>query len=124
MIVLSLFSSAYVAEVVRGGLQSIPKGQKEAATALGLDTFKELFFITLPQAIRIVIPAIVSTFIAIFKGYFFSFYTWNYRFIKRIGRLIPEQQQEFYGKSIEVLTDCSPFILGSFNNSFTNKQIN
>ena len=40
MIVLSLFSSAYVAEVVRGGLQSIPKGQKEAATALGLNTFK------------------------------------------------------------------------------------
>ena len=70
MIVLSLFSSAYVAEVVRGGLQSIPKGQKEAATALGLDTFKELFFITLPQAIRIVIPAIVSTFIAIFKDTF------------------------------------------------------
>ena len=49
MIVLSLFSSAYVAEVVRGGLQSIPKGQKEAATALGLNTFKELFFITLHQ---------------------------------------------------------------------------
>ncbi|MCH2494515.1 MAG: amino acid ABC transporter permease [Dehalococcoidia bacterium] len=102
MIVLSLFSSAYVAEVVRGGLQSIPKGQKEAATALGLDTFKELFFITLPQAIRIVIPAIVSTFIAIFKDTSLVFIL-GITDLLRIGRLIPEQQQEFYGKSIEVL---------------------
>ena len=102
MIVLSLFSSAYVAEVVRGGLQSIPKGQKEAATALGLNTFMELFFITLPQAIRIVIPAIVSTFIAIFKDTSLVFIL-GITDLLRIGRLIPEQQQEFYGKSIEVL---------------------
>lgn len=102
MIVLSLFSSAYVAEVVRGGLQSIPKGQKEAATALGLNTFLELFFITMPQAIRIVIPAIVSTFIAIFKDTSLVFIL-GITDLLRIGRLIPEQQQEFYGKSIEVL---------------------
>ena len=102
MIVLSLFSSAYVAEVVRGGLQSIPKGQKEAATALGLNTFMELLFITLPQAIRIVIPAIVSTFIAIFKDTSLVFIL-GITDLLRIGRLIPEQQQEFYGKSIEVL---------------------
>ncbi|MEC7837591.1 MAG: amino acid ABC transporter permease [Chloroflexota bacterium] len=102
MIVLSLFSSAYVAEVVRGGLQSIPKGQKEAATALGLNTYLELFFITLPQAIRIVIPAIVSTFIAIFKDTSLVFIL-GITDLLRIGRLIPEQQQEFYGKSIEVL---------------------
>ena len=102
MIVLSLFSSAYIAEVVRGGLQSIPKGQKEAATALGLNTFLELFFITMPQAIRIVIPAIVSTFIAIFKDTSLVFIL-GITDLLRIGRLIPEQQQEFYGKSIEVL---------------------
>ena len=102
MIVLSLFSSAYVAEVVRGGLQSIPKGQKEAATALGLNTFLELLFITMPQAIRIVIPAIVSTFIAIFKDTSLVFIL-GITDLLRIGRLIPEQQQEFYGKSIEVL---------------------
>ena len=102
MIVLSLFSSAYVAEVVRGGLQSIPKGQKEAATALGLTTFKELLFITLPQSIRIVIPAIVSTFIPIFKDTSLVFIL-GITDLLRIGRLIPEQQQEFYGKSIEVL---------------------
>lgn len=102
MIVLSLFSSAYIAEVVRGGLQSIPKGQKEAATALGLNTYLELLYITLPQAIRIVIPAIVSTFIAIFKDTSLVFIL-GITDLLRIGRLIPEQQQEFYGKSIEVL---------------------
>ena len=102
MIVLSLFSSAYIAEVVRGGLQSIPKGQKEAATALGFNTYLELLFITLPQAIRIVIPAIVSTFIAIFKDTSLVFIL-GITDLLRIGRLIPEQQQEFYGKSIEVL---------------------
>jgi len=102
MIVLSLFSSAYIAEVIRGGLQSIPKGQKEAATALGLSSIKELIFIVLPQAIRVVIPAVVSTFIAIFKDTSLVFIL-GITDLLRVGRLIPEQQQEFYGKSIETL---------------------
>ena len=102
MIVLSLFSSAYIAEVIRGGLQSIPKGQKEAATALGLNSIQELLFIVLPQALRVVIPAIVSTFIAIFKDTSLVFIL-GITDLLRIGRLIPEQQQEFYGKSIETL---------------------
>ena len=102
MIVLSLFSSAYIAEVIRGGLQSIPRGQKEASKALGLNSFMELFFIVLPQAIRVVIPAIVSTFIAIFKDTSLVFIL-GITDLLRVGRLIPEQQQEFYGKSIEVL---------------------
>ena len=102
MIVLSLFSSAYIAEVIRGGLQSIPRGQLEASRALGLNTFSELSFIILPQAIRVVIPAIVSTFIAVFKDTSLVFIL-GITDLLRIGRLIPEQQQEFYGKSIEVL---------------------
>ena len=102
MIVLSLFSSAYIAEVIRGGLQSIPKGQIEASTALGLGPIMELLFIVLPQAIRVVIPAIVSTFIAIFKDTSLVFIL-GITDLLRIGRLIPEQQQEFYGKSIETL---------------------
>ena len=101
-IVLSLFSSAYIAEVIRGGLQSIPKGQIEASTALGLGPIMELLFIVLPQAIRVVIPAIVSTFIAIFKDTSLVFIL-GITDLLRIGRLIPEQQQEFYGKSIETL---------------------
>ncbi len=64
---LSLFSSAYMAEVVRGGLQAIPKGQFEAADALGLNYSMSMRLIVLPQALKIVIPNIVSTFIGLFK---------------------------------------------------------
>jgi general L-amino acid transport system permease protein len=64
---VALFSSAYMAEVVRGGLQAIPKGQYEAAGALGLSYWKMMGLIVLPQALRIVIPGIVNTFIGLFK---------------------------------------------------------
>ena len=62
-----LFSAAYMAEVVRGGLQAIPKGQYEAAEALGLSYWKMMGLIILPQALKIVIPGIVNTFIGLFK---------------------------------------------------------
>ena len=64
---VSLFSAAYMAEVVRGGLQAIPKGQYEAAQALGLTYWKMMGLIVLPQALRIVIPGIVNTLIGLFK---------------------------------------------------------
>lgn len=64
---VSIFSSAYMAEVIRGGLQAIPKGQYEAADALGLNYFSKMTFIVLPQAIKLVIPGIVNTFIGMFK---------------------------------------------------------
>jgi general L-amino acid transport system permease protein len=67
MIGIALFSSAYMAEVVRGGLQAIPKGQYEGAMALGLNYWKMMGLIVLPQALRIVIPGIVNTFIGLFK---------------------------------------------------------
>ena len=102
MIILSLFASAYIAEVIRGGLQSIPKGQKEASTALGIGPLFEMAYIVLPQAIRVVIPTIVSTFIAIFKDTSLVFIL-GITDVLRIGRLIPEQQQAFYGKSIQTL---------------------
>lgn len=62
-----LFSAAYLAEVVRGGLQAIPKGQYEAADAMGLSYWKKTGFIVLPQALRICIPPLVNTFIGLFK---------------------------------------------------------
>jgi len=102
MIVLSLFASAYIAEVIRGGLQSIPKGQEEASFALGINSISTTIFIVLPQAIRIVIPTVVSTFIAIFKDTSLVFIL-AITDLLRIGRLIPEQQQAFFGKSIESL---------------------
>lgn len=64
---VSIFASAYMAEVIRGGLQAIPKGQYEAADALGLGSFHKMTFIILPQAIKLVIPGIVNTFIGMFK---------------------------------------------------------
>jgi general L-amino acid transport system permease protein len=67
LIGVALFSAAYMAEVVRGGLQAIPKGQYEAADALGLSYWKSMRLIILPQALKIVIPGIVNTFIGLFK---------------------------------------------------------
>ena len=67
MIGITLFQSAYTAEAVRGGLSAIPKGQYEAAMALGLGYWKRTWFIILPQALKISIPSIVNTFIALFK---------------------------------------------------------
>ena len=66
-IVITLFSAAYMAENIRGGLQALHPGQVEAARALGLPGWQTTLFISLPQAIRNVIPAIVGQFIALFK---------------------------------------------------------
>lgn len=67
LIGIIMFQSAYMAEVVRGGLQAIPKGQHEAAQALGLSYWKTMALIILPQALKLMIPGIVNTFIALFK---------------------------------------------------------
>ncbi len=64
---VSLFAAAYMAEVVRGGLQAIPKGQFEAADSLGLNYYLNMRLIILPQALKIVIPGIVGNFIGLFK---------------------------------------------------------
>jgi general L-amino acid transport system permease protein len=67
IIMVTLFSSAYMAEVIRGGLAALPRGQYEAADALGLDYWKSMRLIILPQALKISIPGIVNTFIGLFK---------------------------------------------------------
>jgi general L-amino acid transport system permease protein len=67
LLVIVLFESAYMAEIVRGGLQSIPRGQVEAAQALGLGPLQTTRFVVLPQALRNVIPAMVGQFISLFK---------------------------------------------------------
>jgi len=63
----AIFSGAYMAEVIRGGLQAIPRGQEEAASALGLSWWKTTALVVLPQALRHVIPGIVNSFISLFK---------------------------------------------------------
>lgn len=64
---VTLFTSAYMAEVVRGGLQAIPRGQYEAGASLGLGYWQRMYFIILPQALKHVIPGIVNNFISLFK---------------------------------------------------------
>ncbi|MDM0087236.1 MULTISPECIES: amino acid ABC transporter permease [unclassified Variovorax] len=66
-IAIILFAAAYIAEIVRGGLQALPKGQYEGAESLGLSYWQQMRKIILPQALKIVIPPLVSTFIALFK---------------------------------------------------------
>ncbi len=67
VVVLTLFTAAYVAEIVRGGLQAVPSGQEEAAQAVGLSPIQVISSIVLPQALRAVIPALVGQFISLFK---------------------------------------------------------
>ncbi len=81
---VALFSSAYMAEVVRAGLQSIPKGQYEAAHALGLGYWRTLALVVLPQALKVTIPNIVNSFIALFKDTTLVFFVGIFDFLKAI----------------------------------------
>jgi general L-amino acid transport system permease protein len=67
IIMVTLFSAAYMAEIIRGGLAALPKGQYEAADALGLDYWQAMRLIIMPQALKISIPNIVNNFISLFK---------------------------------------------------------
>ncbi|MFD1744474.1 amino acid ABC transporter permease [Rhizobium helianthi] len=67
LIGVSIFSSAYMAEVIRGGLQAMPRGQYEGADSLGLSYWQKMRLVILPQALKLVIPGIVNTFIGLFK---------------------------------------------------------
>ena len=67
IILVTFFAAAYIAEVIRGGLAALPRGQYEAADALGLDYWRAQRLIIMPQALKIAIPGIVSTFIGLFK---------------------------------------------------------
>jgi general L-amino acid transport system permease protein len=100
MIVLVVFSSAYIAEIVRGGLQSLPKGQREAGMALGLNEFNITWFIIIPQAIRAVIPALVSQFIALWKD---TTLVYALSLTELLGAAnAAVAQPDFVGKQIEV----------------------
>jgi len=81
---VALFSSAYMAEVVRAGLQSMPKGQYEAAHALGLSYWQSLRLIILPQALKVTIPNIVNSYIALFKDTTLVFFVGIFDFLNTI----------------------------------------
>lgn len=67
IVAVCLFAGAYMAETVRGGLQSIPRGQYDAAKSIGLGYWPTMLFVILPQALRAMIPNIVTSFISLFK---------------------------------------------------------
>jgi len=92
---MALFNAAYLAENVRGGLQSISIGQKEASRALGLSTLQETVFITLPQALRAVLPALVGQTIALFKDTSLVTIVGLFDFLHIARSVIPSQSQPF-----------------------------
>lgn len=116
------FTAAYLAEVVRGGLQSIGRGQNEAAKALGLNTAQTLWFIVLPQALRNVIPAIVGQFISLFK---------DTSLVAIIGLLELAgiansviSQQEFLGRQNEVLVFIAAvYFIFCYAMTFASRQL-
>jgi general L-amino acid transport system permease protein len=99
---MTFFASAYTAENVRGGLQAIPRGQIEAAKALGLDSFQTTLLIVLPQALRMVIPAIVGQFIALFMDTTLA-YIVGLTELLTIGRAILQSNTEWLLLDMEVL---------------------
>jgi general L-amino acid transport system permease protein len=98
LIAFILFTAAYVAEIVRGGLQSVPAGQTEAAVALGLPPWKVTRLIVLPQALRNVIPAMVGQFISLFKDTSLVFII-GLTDLLRVARGVT-QQPDFLGQGL------------------------
>jgi general L-amino acid transport system permease protein len=92
LIGIALFASAYMAEVVRAGLQAIPKGQFEGAMALGLGYRQRMRLVILPQALKITIPNIVNTYIGLFKDTTLVFMVGIFDFLRtiEIARIDPK----------------------------------
>jgi len=112
IVAYTLFSSAYMAETIRGGLQAIPKGQYEAADALGFNALQKMRFIILPQALRVVIPAIVGQFIGAYKSSSLVSIVGLFDFLGS-NRLVLSNEK-FFGLRIEVyLFMAIVYFLGS-----------
>lgn len=99
IVVFTLFTAAYMAEIVRGGLQSVPKGQFEAAKALGLSPPRQTFLIVLPQALRNVIPAQIGQLISLFKDTALAGVAMGLFELLRVSEAIT-QQPDFRGQGL------------------------
>jgi general L-amino acid transport system permease protein len=97
IVVFTFFTGAYVAEIVRGGLQSLPPGQEEAAKAVGLSPISTTFLVVLPQALRNVIPALVGQLISLFKDTTLAGAAMGLFDLLRVGEVIT-QQGDFRGQ--------------------------
>ena len=122
-IVITLFSAAYMAENIRGGLQAIHRGQAEAAASLGLPNWQITMFITLPQAIRNVIPAIVGQFISLFKDTSLV-YIIGMLDVVEIGRAYIQGNPEFIPSAKELFIFLAfVFWIFTYNMSYVSRRI-
>lgn len=125
VVTFTLFTAAYLAEIVRGGLQSVPRGQEEAAKALGLSPFTQTSRIILPQALRNVIPAQIGQFISLFKDTTLAGLALGI-FDLLDGARVITQQQDFRGQGliIETLAFVAfMFWVGSFTMSRESQRL-
>ena len=122
-IVITLFSAAYMAENIRGGLQAIHRGQAEAAASLGLPNWQITMFITLPQAIRNVIPTIVGQFISLFKDTSLV-YIIGMLDVVEIGRAYIQGNPEFIPSAKELFIFLAfVFWIFTYNMSYVSRRI-
>jgi len=103
IVTFTLFTAAYLAEIVRGGLQSVPRGQEEAAKSVGLSPTKQMGLIVLPQALRNVIPAQIGQFISLFKDTTLAGLALGILDMLSAAQAIT-QQQDFRGQGLIVET--------------------
>ena len=123
LIGITIFSAAYMAENVRGGLQAVPQGQIEAAKAVGMNGFQINLFIVLPQALRIVIPAIVGQFISLFKDTTLVIIL-GINELLGIGRAVINSDPQFVQLQLEVYTFIAlVFWLFSYAMSYSSQQL-
>ena len=122
-IVITLFSSAYMAENIRGGLQALHPGQAEAARALGLPGWQTTLLISLPQAIRNVIPAIVGQFISLFKDTTLV-YIISMLDIVQVGRAFISSNPEFQDNPRELFVFLAiVFWIFTYSMSYVSKRV-
>jgi general L-amino acid transport system permease protein len=122
-IIITLFSSAYMAENIRGGLQALHPGQAEAARALGLPGWQTTLLISLPQAIRNVIPAIVGQFISLFKDTTLV-YIISMLDIVEIGRVFISSNLEFQDNPRELFVFLAiVFWIFTYSMSYVSKRV-
>jgi general L-amino acid transport system permease protein len=99
IVVFTLFTAAYMAEIIRGGLQSVPRGQIEAAKAVGLSPVRQTGYIVLPQALRNVIPAQIGQLISLFKDTTLAGIAMGLFELLQVSTAIPAQEQ-FRGQGL------------------------
>jgi general L-amino acid transport system permease protein len=120
---MTLFSAAYMAENVRGGLQAIPPGQVEAARAVGLSSYLTTLLIVLPQALRAVIPAIVGQFIGLFKDTTLAAGVGLLELLA-IGQSVLQANPRFFALQAEVyIFIAAVFWVFSYSLSYASRQV-